>query len=32
VAAHDGEPLRAGQVVVAPPGKHVLIAGDPGWP
>jgi two-component system, chemotaxis family, protein-glutamate methylesterase/glutaminase len=29
VAAHDHTALRAGQVVVAPPGKHVLIAAGP---
>ena len=28
-AAQDGIPLRAGTVVVAPPGKHVLITAGP---
>lgn len=28
-AAQDDEPLRAGVVVVAPPGRHVLIAPGP---
>jgi two-component system chemotaxis response regulator CheB len=29
VAAQDDEPLAAGTVVVAPPGKHTLVTGGP---
>ncbi|WP_052423148.1 chemotaxis protein CheB [Nonomuraea candida] len=27
-AAHDGQPLLAGQVAVAPPGRHLLVTGE----